>query len=144
MLQISALQLAELLSGVARAQAAMIHGIESAMPGTRSSFIVPALHNVAHTRDHPDPTLTDLPVRVLLSYMGRIGPDLEALARELERLLSTQAAGADEPAPAASEPATGARERAAVPAAAEPAAAPAQSPADTTTTLDFRDLDTGS
>ena len=34
MLQLSALQLAELLSGIARAQAAIIHGIESALPGT--------------------------------------------------------------------------------------------------------------
>ena len=44
------------------------------------------LQNVAHLRDHPEPTLTDLPVRILLSYMGRVGPDPEAIARDLERL----------------------------------------------------------
>lgn len=136
MLQISALQLAELLSGVARAQAAMIHGIESAMPGARSNHIVPALQNVAHTRDHPQPTLTDLPVRVLLSYMGRIGPDLEALARDLERLFGNQPEAEAEVQPAP-EPAP---ERAAAedpPATAPGAARPSP---DTTTTLDFRDL----
>ena len=88
MLTISAQKLAELLSGVARAQAAIINGIESANPGTRSSHIVPALNNVAHIRDHPNPTLTDLPVRVLLSYMGRVSPDMAALQRDLERLFS--------------------------------------------------------
>ncbi len=88
MLTISAQKLAELLSGIARAQAAIINGIESANPGTRSSHIVPALQNVAHFRDHPNPTLTDLPVRVLLSYMGRVTPDMPALQRDLERLFS--------------------------------------------------------
>jgi hypothetical protein len=44
------------------------------------------LQNAAHLRDHPDPTLTDVPVRILLSYMGRVGPDTEAVARDLERL----------------------------------------------------------
>jgi hypothetical protein len=52
----------------------------------RSGRVVPALQNVAHLRDHPEPTLTDLPVRILLSYMGRVGPDPAAVARELERL----------------------------------------------------------
>ena len=88
MLTISAQQLAELLSGIARAQAAIINGIESANPGTRSSHIIPALQNVAHIHDHPNPTLTDLPVRVVLSYMGRVTPDMPALQRDLERLFS--------------------------------------------------------
>jgi len=87
MLQISAQQLAELLSGIARAQTAMVHGIETANPGTRSNFIVPAIQNAAHLRDHPQPTLTDLPVRILLTYMGRSGPDIEAIAQDLERLI---------------------------------------------------------
>ena len=86
MLTISAQQLAELLSGIARAQAAVINGIESASPGTRGSHIVPALQNVAHLRDRPEPNLTDLPVRVLLAYMGRVTPDMPALQRDLERL----------------------------------------------------------
>jgi hypothetical protein len=95
MLQISSLQLAELLSGIARAQAALLHGLETAMPGTRMNYVLPALQNVAHLRDHPDPTLTDLPVRILLNYMSRMGPDPTLIARELERLFG------DPPSPAA-------------------------------------------
>ncbi|HUJ86301.1 MAG TPA: hypothetical protein VLX30_05560 [Burkholderiales bacterium] len=87
MLQISAQQLAELLSGIARAQAAVVLGLETATPGTRSNYVLPAIQNVSHLRDHPNPTLIDLPVRMLLSYMGRVGPDIDAAARELERLL---------------------------------------------------------
>lgn len=88
MAEISTQQLAELLSGIARAQAAVIQGIESAMPGTRSSHVIPALQNVGHLRDHPDPTLVDLPVRIVLSYMGRVGPDTANIVRDLERALS--------------------------------------------------------
>ena len=47
-----------------------------------------ALQNVAHMRDHPEPTLTDLPVRVLLGTLGRQVPDTAALVRDLERLLA--------------------------------------------------------
>jgi len=90
MLQISAQQLAELLSGIARAQAAIVHGLETGMPGTRSNLIVPALQNTAHLRDHPNATLVDLPVRILLSYMGRVGPDATVIARELERIFASR------------------------------------------------------
>ncbi len=85
-MEISALQLAELLSGIARAQAAVVNGLENEFAGVRSGRVVPALQNVAHLRDHPEPTLTDLPVRILLSYMGRVGPDPAVVARDLERL----------------------------------------------------------
>jgi hypothetical protein len=88
-MEISAQQLAELLSGIARAQAAVVNGMESEFAGIRSGRVVPMLQNVAHLRDHPEPTLTDLPVRILLSYMGRVGPDPEAIARDLERLCGT-------------------------------------------------------
>ena len=88
MLQISAQQLAELLSGIARAQTAVINGLESAMAGTKTQHILPMLQNAAHLRDHPEPTLTDLPVRILLTYQGRVAPDLAAIARDLERLCS--------------------------------------------------------
>ena len=100
MAEISTQQLAELLSGIARAQAAVIQGIESAMPGTRGSHVVPALQNAAHLYDHPDPTLVDLPVRILMSYMGRVGPDTVSIERDLERLLSGAAAPAPAEAPA--------------------------------------------
>jgi hypothetical protein len=93
-------QLAELLLGIARAQAAMIQGLENEMAGVRSGRIIPALQNVAHLRDHPNPTLTDLPVRVLLSTLGRQTPDAAGVVRELERLLGGSAAA---PAQAAAE-----------------------------------------
>lgn len=86
MLQISAQQLAELLLGIARSQAAIIQGLENEMAGVRSGRIVPALQNVAHLRDHPQPTLTDLPVRVLLATLGRAVPDTSGIVRDLERL----------------------------------------------------------
>lgn len=90
-MDISAHKLAELIAGIARSQAALINGIESAMPGARGSHIAPALQNVAHLIDHPEPTLLDLPVRVLLMSLGRVGPDPDAIARDIERLFSGQA-----------------------------------------------------
>ncbi|MDA0225085.1 MAG: hypothetical protein O2975_03115 [Proteobacteria bacterium] len=83
---LSTQQLADLLIGIARAQAAVIQGIESAVPGARGTHIAPALQNVAHLHDRPDPSLIDLPVRVLMSSLGRIGPDAANIARELDRL----------------------------------------------------------
>ncbi len=105
MLQISAQQLAELLSGIARAQFAVINGIERAMTGAKSTHIMPALGNVAHLRDRPQATLVDLPVRILMSYESRVGPDLAAIQRDLERLLGGAAPGA--PAAAAAPEAGG-------------------------------------
>jgi hypothetical protein len=87
-------QLAELLLGIARAQAAIIQGLENEMAGVRSGRIIPALQNVAHLRDHPDPTLTDLPVRVLLGTLGRQVPDMAGVVRDLERLLGGKPAAA--------------------------------------------------
>jgi hypothetical protein len=97
MLQISAHQLAELLIGIARAQAAVIQGYENEMGGSRSGRVIPAVQNVAHLRDHPNPTLVDLPVRILLGSMGRVSPDPAVVAKELERLFAAPAAV---PAPA--------------------------------------------
>ena len=113
MLEISAQQLAELLIGIARAQAAVVHGVDSAMVGTKTQHIVPALQNAAHLRDHPEPTLTDLPVRILLTSQGRVPPDPAVVARELERLLSGVVAAT---------PAAAAAAAAAAPAAAVPSA----------------------
>jgi len=108
MLQISATQLAELLIGIGRAQAAMAQGLENELAGVRSGRIVPAVQNAAHLRDHPDATLVDLPVRVLLTSLGRIPPDPAVIAKDLERLISgtaptrsTQAEAAAASAPAA-------------------------------------------
>jgi hypothetical protein len=98
---ISTQQLAELLIGIARAQAAVIHGVDVANPGIKTQNIVPTLQNAAHLRDHPDPTLVDLPVRILLTSQGRVPPDPAVVVRELERLLSGHTA----PAQAAAAPA---------------------------------------
>ena len=92
MLQISAQQLAELLTGIARAQAALVQGLESEMAGVKSGRVVPAVQNVAHLRDHPQPTLVDLPVRLFLAAMGRVGPDPAVVAKDLERLFGGGAA----------------------------------------------------
>ncbi len=100
MLNISAQQLAELLIGIARAQAAVIHGVDNAMAGIKTQNIVPALQNAAHLRDHPEPTLTDLPVRILLTSQGRVPPDPATVARELERLLAGTSAAAPAASPA--------------------------------------------
>lgn len=97
-MEISAQQLAELLLGIARAQAAIVHGLESEFAGIRSGRIVPAVQNVAHLRDHPQPTLTDLPVRVLLGTLGRQVPDLAGVVRDLERLLGAKSEAAASPA----------------------------------------------
>ena len=62
------------------------------MAGIRSGRVVPAVQNVAHLRDHPQPTLVDLPVRILLASMGRVGPDPAGIAKDLERLCSDKPA----------------------------------------------------
>ena len=102
-------QLAELLIGIARAQAAVVNGLESEFAGIRSGRVMPSLQNAAHLRDHPDPTLVDLPVRVLLASFGRTGPDAAAITRDLERLFSgvsaTPPSAAAAPASAESTPA---------------------------------------
>jgi len=118
MLQISALQLAELLAGIGRAQAAVIQGLENELAGVRSGRVIPAVQNAAHLRDHPDPTLVDLPVRVLLTSLGRIPPDPTVIARDLERLLSGAAPTRSTQAELAAASAPAARAAAAPPIAA--------------------------
>jgi hypothetical protein len=78
------------------------------MAGVRSGRIIPALQNVAHLRDHPNPTLTDLPVRVLLGTLGRQVPDVAGVVRDLERLLGGGGAAPAAAAPAAAAPAAAA------------------------------------
>jgi len=118
MAQPSTQQLAELLIGIARAQTALIQGLESAMAGVKTQHILPQLQNLSHMRDHPEPTLIDLPVRILLTSQGRVPPDPAAVVRDLERLFSAAPAAAA-PAATATAPAPAA---AAAPAPAVPAA----------------------
>jgi len=103
-MEISSQQLAELLVGIARAQAGLVQGLESEMGGVRSGRIIPAVQNVAHLRDHPQPTLTDLPVRLFLNAMGRVGPDPAVVAKDLERLCGGGGGGGAAAAPAADAP----------------------------------------
>ncbi len=95
MLHISAQQLAELLTGIARAQAAVVNGLENELAGVRSGRVIPAVQNAAHLRDHPQATLVDLPVRLLLASMGRVGPDTAVVAKDLERLFAGEKAGGE-------------------------------------------------
>jgi hypothetical protein len=104
-MEISSQQLAELLLGIARAQAGLVQGLENEMAGVRSGRVIPAVQNVAHLRDHPQPTLVDLPVRLFLAAMGRVGSDPAVVAKDLERLCGAaapagQASGLDFSKPA--------------------------------------------
>ena len=74
---LSSQHLAELLMGIARAQAAIVQAMETESAGFRSARAVPAAQNMAHLLDHPEPTLVDLPVRILIASLGRAGPDLD-------------------------------------------------------------------
>lgn len=97
MSQISSRQLAELVVGIARAQQAIVDAIESSRPGFRSTHLSPSLMNVARVRDtHRPLQLADLPARVLLQCMGRNGPDLDQVARDIETLIGS-AAGTSPP-----------------------------------------------
>ncbi|HZQ72052.1 MAG TPA: hypothetical protein VFB08_03985 [Burkholderiales bacterium] len=95
-MEISSQQLAEILVGVARAQAALVQALDTEMAGFRTQRAVPAIQNAAHLRDHPQATLVDLPVRLFLNSLGRIGPDATVVAKDLERLCKggTAATGA--------------------------------------------------
>jgi hypothetical protein len=84
---LSSQHLAELLMGIARAQAAIVQAMETESAGFRSARAVPAAQNMAHLLDHPEPTLVDLPVRILLASLGRAGPDAAAIVKDLERLV---------------------------------------------------------
>jgi hypothetical protein len=103
-MELSAQHLAELLSGIARAQAALVHGIESAVPGARNNHLIPAVQVVARTRDRPYATFADLPSRILLQYMGRADVNIETIAQDLERLARGDAPPAPGQAPIESKP----------------------------------------
>jgi hypothetical protein len=105
MANISTQQLAELIIGIARAQQAIVEGMESLKAGFKTTHFSAALDNTARTRVTTRPlTLQEFPARVLLQCMGRAGPNVEQVARDLEALLaghSPAAAAAARPTPAA-------------------------------------------
>ena len=81
-------QLAELIVGIARMQQAVVDAIESQKAGFKGSHLAPTLDNVAKTRVTNRPlTLQELPARVLIQCMGRAGPSVEQVTRDLEVLL---------------------------------------------------------
>jgi len=99
MANITTQQVAELVIGIARAQQAIIDAIESQKAGFKGSHLAPALDNAAKSRVTTRPlTLQEFPSRVLLQCMGRAGPNVEQLTRDLENLLNAQAGGASAPA----------------------------------------------
>ena len=73
---ISPHQLAELLIGIARAQAVVVQATGN------EAGVVKGLQKL-----YGGPTLADLPVRVLLETLGRSGPDASAVIEDLERIL---------------------------------------------------------
>ena len=93
MANVTTQQLAELLIGVARAQQAIVDAIESQKAGYKGSHFAPAIDNAAKSRVTTRPlTLQEFPSRVLLQCMGRAGPNVEQLTRDLDALLGTATA----------------------------------------------------
>jgi len=129
--------LAELLSGIARAQQAIVDAVERAEPGWRNTHLVPLL-NVAANMRSAEPRMIDLASRILLRYQGKVPPDSKTIVADLERLLALppQSVAADPTAPAPVPPAVAramakaaAAAGGAAPAPAAPRPAPVAAPA---------------
>lgn len=88
-MEISSEYLADLLIGIAKAQAAVIDAMERSSPGFRSTHVAPLLQIAANMRAG-DPRLVDLPSRVLLRTLGRVAPDNNTVRADLERLNNPQ------------------------------------------------------
>jgi hypothetical protein len=90
-------QLAELLVGIAKSQQAVIDAIAQHLgqqgPAFRMGSLIPSLQAAANIRGNPppQPTLQDLPSRVLLQIQGVRRPGVppleEWIANELGRIL---------------------------------------------------------
>ena len=76
-------QLAELLMGIAKAQAAVIDAIERANPGFKNNHAVPILSTAANVRAAV-PRIQDLPARILLRMQGRAAFDIPQIQQDLE------------------------------------------------------------
>src|SRR5262245_56328382 len=93
-------QLAELLLGVARAQNAIIEAMENSSRGFKSGHFRPTLETVSRIRSNQPDSLVDFPARLLLQMMGRNGPDVAQVVKNLDALLGGQgAAGSGKDAP---------------------------------------------
>lgn len=93
-MSISIEHLAELLSGIARSQQAIIEAVERTNGGWRNANLIPLL-NVAANMRHAEPRLLDLPSRILLRYQGRAAIDSAAIIADLERLLALPPSGGE-------------------------------------------------
>jgi hypothetical protein len=106
MANVTTQQLAEILIGIARTQQAIVDGMESMKAGFKTTHFAPALDNTAKIRVTTRPlTLQEFPARVLMQCMGRAGPNVEQLTRDLEALLSGQPLTATAPVAGAGAPA---------------------------------------
>jgi len=95
MANITTQQLAELIIGIARSQQAIVEGMESMKAGFKTTHFAPSLDNAARTRVTTRPvTLQEFPARVLMQCMGRAGPSVEQVTRDLEALLAGHAPAA--------------------------------------------------
>jgi ParB-like chromosome segregation protein Spo0J len=125
-------QLAELLMGIAKAQAAVIDAVERAEPGFRNNHAVPMLTTAANVRAAM-PRIQDLPARILLRMQGRAAFDVAQIQQDLEAALAS-----DGVSPGASAEPDANLSPAAIRAAARaPAANPAPAAAAPAASLDF-------
>ena len=81
-------QMAQLMLGVARAQLAILDGIESIKPGFKATHARSILETASRIRSNTQETLSDFPARLLLQMLGRNPPALERVAHDLEALVS--------------------------------------------------------
>jgi hypothetical protein len=97
MAEMTTQQLAQLLLGIARAQNAIVEAMETSKAGFRASHFRPAVESASRIRANRPDSLTDYPSRLLLQMMGRTGPDIDTVLRDLERLLAAPATAAAAP-----------------------------------------------
>jgi hypothetical protein len=101
MSNVTAHQLAELLLGVARCQQAIIDAMENSKAGFKATHFRPALEVASRIRTNRAETLTDFPSRLLLQMLGRNGPDVEQVTKDLGELLAAHSAAGAGTTPAA-------------------------------------------
>ena len=120
-------QLAELLMGIAKAQAAVIDAIERANPGFKNNHAVPILTTAANVRAAV-PRIQDMPARILLRMQGRAAFDVAQIQQDLEAAFASDGVSPGASAePGANLSPAAMRAAARVPGAAAPAAAAAPS-----------------
>ena len=109
-------QLAELLAGIAKAQQAIIDGIDSESGGWKNTHLIPKLTTASNMR-LATPRLMDVPSRVLLRSQSRVVMDVATITRMLHEAISGEPVPATIPTAPARSPA-----KAFVPPAAAPIA----------------------